>query len=533
MDPGAYLLGTQSASSDGILRLVLRRTLAFTLVLACLLGGSSLFSQVPSDESFLPTLSTGTASLVLDGREVALPMSETVLGPLFSLPDLMTVLGGELIQGPLLHSFRMRLFDEEVVLGAGSHVITVGQEIVRISQAPRLGEGGIQVPLDLLKKTLGLVLHYDFVWSEVDRRLFAMPQQTRDVGVSWNLVHLQGISTLVLQFEERPRYRVVEGADSLSIEFLGGERALVAERQAPLDPLVRDVSFEGDLVRISTAPNTTVDHYEQSRPFRLVFDLYQRQGSIDSSAPLSVDSTRRTRSGRMIVIDPGHGGSETGAVGPSGVEEKALTLQLSRTLARRLESRLPVQVVLTRETDADLALDRRTAIANQHQADLFISVHLNSSVGSTAQGAETYFLSLDATDEAAAAAAQSENQSGGLTGETMQGLELILWDLSQSRYLAQSQRLGRLVQSELNEALGLRDRGVKQAPFRVLMGAAMPAVLVELGFVSNPEEETKLRRVSYQAELVDALVRAVSRFYGQAEAEGADREVSKEHVEAP
>ncbi|MBZ0110992.1 MAG: N-acetylmuramoyl-L-alanine amidase, partial [Thermoanaerobaculia bacterium] len=168
------------------------------------------------------------------------------------------------------------------------------------------------------------------------------------------------------------------------------------------------------------------------------------------------------------------------------------------------------------------------------QADLFISIHLNSSVGSRAQGAETYFSSLEATDAAAAASAQSENRSGLESDEALADLQLILWDLSQSRYLTQSQRLGTLVQGELNQALGLKDRGVKQAPFRVLLGAAMPAVLVELGFISNPEEETKLRRVSYQADLVDALVRAVSRFYGEEEAGlGSPSAASTSSAEVP
>ncbi len=488
---------------------MLRRFAPTVSILALLLGTvvSPLSAQSEEESELLPTLSTGAALLVVDGQEFEIPMSQTVLGPLFGLPAIMQRLGGELRQGPLGQSFRLRLFEEEAVLGAGSHVMTIGEEIVRLSQPPRLGIGGVQVPVDLLTRTLGVELHYDFVWSESDRRLFAMAQQARDVEVDWHLVHLQGISTLVLQFAERPRYRIEESADSITVELLGGERAVVGPRRVDPDPLVRSLQFGSSRIRIDKAPGTTVDHYEQQRPFRLVFDLYQRLDAIGDRG-----SDFEARRGRVIVIDPGHGGSETGAVGPSGVEEKALTLQLARALARRLESRLPVRVILTRESDVDLDLDRRTAIANQHRADLFISVHLNSSTGRGAHGAETYFLNLEATDAAAAAAAQTENAISGSDG-AMDELDLILWDLSQSRFLAQSQRLGTLVQAELNQALGLRDRGVKQAPFRVLMGAAMPAVLVELGFISNPEEETKLRRLSYQTELVDALVRAVDRFY--------------------
>jgi N-acetylmuramoyl-L-alanine amidase len=199
--------------------------------------------------------------------------------------------------------------------------------------------------------------------------------------------------------------------------------------------------------------------------------------------------TRRRNDGiRTIVIDPGHGGSNIGTEGPAGTLEKELTLQLARTLRSHLQRRLPVRVVLTRNEDAELPLDTRVAVANQQKADLFISLHLNSSPGHGAQGAETYFLNLVASDERAAQAARSENAAG----DPLTDLQLILWDLAQSHHMAESQRFAGLIQEELNEALELRNRGVKQAPFRVLMGAAMPAVLVELGFLSNPREEERL-----------------------------------------
>jgi N-acetylmuramoyl-L-alanine amidase len=156
-------------------------------------------------------------------------------------------------------------------------------------------------------------------------------------------------------------------------------------------------------------------------------------------------------------------------------------------------------------------------MANQNKADLFISIHLNSSLGSGAYGTETYFLSAEATDAPAARAAAAENLEaapGGTPADSqdMQDLQLILWDLAQSQHLAESQRFAKLVQGELNQALQLRDRGVKQAPFRVLRGAAMPAVLVELGFLSNPDEEKKLQDPEYRGQLIAALARAIQRY---------------------
>jgi N-acetylmuramoyl-L-alanine amidase len=234
---------------------------------------------------------------------------------------------------------------------------------------------------------------------------------------------------------------------------------------------------------------------------------------------------------RTIVLDPGHGGGESGAVGTRGTAEKDLTLVLAQALRRRLEARLPVRVVLTRDEDAELPLDTRAALANQLKGDLFISLHLNSSVGDGAHGAETYFLSLQASDAAAAGAAAAENapaaaeasEAAEVNGaDPLYDLQLILWDLAQSHHLVESQRLAGLIQDELNTTLSLRDRGVKQAPFRVLMGAAMPAVLVELGFLSNPQEEARLQDPGYRADLVEALVRAVARYRAQGETPGSD-----------
>jgi len=178
--------------------------------------------------------------------------------------------------------------------------------------------------------------------------------------------------------------------------------------------------------------------------------------------------------------------------------------------------------VLTRDEDASLPLDTRSAIANQNKADLFVSIHLNSSLGSRARGAETFFLSMEASDARAAEVAAAENRAAAAGGEDpLYDLQLILWDLAQSYHLAASQRVAALIQEELNTTLGLRDRGVKQAPFRVLMGAAMPAVLVELGFLSNPEEEERLKDPAYRGELVEALVRAIGRYREEVDARAA------------
>lgn len=460
--------------------------------------------------------------VVLDGRELAVPVTITPGGPLFALRPLVDSLGGQLGSEDTGESYNLKIEATEVVTGIGNAIITVGEQIVSLSQPPVRGESGPQVPLDFLRKTYGAISGYSFDWRPEESRLIISRRESREIKVTLDVVHLQGMTTVVLQFPETPRYRLNQLPGVVEVQLLA-DRLAPPVRKKVEDSLVQDVTFSPQQVRIQLAADAEAENYLLDNPFRLVFDVHRKSAAPVPVGPSAATADLRS-STRTIVIDPGHGGTETGAIGPGGVAEKELTLVLARDLEARLTQRLPVRVVLTRNDDAKLPLDSRTAIANQNKADLFISLHLNSSLGAGAHGAETYFLSSQATDTRAESAAVTENLAGvaapaGVPGQETQDLQMILWDLAQSHHLAESQRFAGLVQAELNQALELKDRGVKQAPFRVLMGAAMPAVLVELGFISNPDEEAKLQSPAYRAELVEALVRAVGRYLEAAQAD--------------
>jgi len=280
------------------------------------------------------------------------------------------------------------------------------------------------------------------------------------------------------------------------------------------DGILKGFGMEGDraLVLSTGLGYTRVDTFELKNPTRLVLDLSGTRGGKAVAAQATAPAAR------VIVLDPGHGGVEPGAIGPSGVQEKDLTLDLARRLKALLEKQ-GTTVVLTRDDDRVLPLDDRTAIANRNRAILFISIHLNASKRKTAFGAETYYLSTSATDAEARTLAGLENKAyeppeGGAAvtpaNPPDHGLELILWDLAQNGFLAESSRLAEAIQTELNATTGVRDRGVRQAPFRVLMGATMPAILVEAGFISNPEEEKRFKDDAYKDKIVEAIARAVS-----------------------
>ena len=192
-------------------------------------------------------------------------------------------------------------------------------------------------------------------------------------------------------------------------------------------------------------------------------------------------------------------------------------------LAGLLREKAGLDVRLTREGDSAVGLIERTEAANREQADLFLSLHANAAVGGPASGAETYFLHLDATDESSRTVAALENDATGLGSHgSGGGLELLLWDMAQSQYLSESSRLAKVVQRELNSLAGTRDRGVKQANFLVLRGATMPAVLVEVGFLSNAAEERRMRSLGFQQATAEALYRAVIAFRDERRARGEE-----------
>jgi N-acetylmuramoyl-L-alanine amidase len=234
------------------------------------------------------------------------------------------------------------------------------------------------------------------------------------------------------------------------------------------------------------------------------------------AAPAGVSAGAQGGQRPVIVIDPGHGGLETGAKGKFGSLEKDVTLAIGLKLKEVIEKNLAYRVVLTRDRDTEIALESRSAAANNNKAAVFLSIHTNGSLRKNAQGSETFFLSLNATDEEARRLAYLENNGGELRDQIASGSEddvtLILWDLAQAAYLKQSSRLAEIVQAELNELLGTRNRGIKQAPFKVLTGAACPAVLVEVAFISNPEEENRLLDPKFQDTVARAVYRGLVKF---------------------
>ncbi len=332
-------------------------------------------------------------------------------------------------------------------------------------------------------------LYFDLVYTDIS------PQLPDEIVINNGLIQRirasrfdSQRSRVVLDLEHELEYKIttLDNPHRLVVDLLGAPSRAAQTQIArpPSSPPIADDSIAGIL-------GSTTD---QQPAMRL-----KQQSNGDGI--------------RLIVIDPGHGGRDPGAIGSSGSMEKDVNLALAKATATALRQQLGVKVLLTREDDRYLGLRERTEFANRVGADLFISLHANATTGNRAYGVETYFLNLSKTDEAAEVAAR-EN---GMTLQDISNLEAILFDLMANAKINESSRLAAEVQQALVAGLSprysnIRDLGVKQGPFHVLLGAAMPSALVESAFITNPREEKRLKSAVYQRHVANAIVQGIKKY---------------------
>jgi len=243
-------------------------------------------------------------------------------------------------------------------------------------------------------------------------------------------------------------------------------------------------------------------------------DLETREARPTAAGNRSLTRALGLKIGK-IVIDAGHGGHDTGTIGPNGLLEKDLVLDVAKRLGRLLETRLGAEVIYTRRDDTFIPLETRTAIANRERADLFISIHANSSRDEDARGVETYYLNFTSSAEALEVAAR-EN---AVSEKSIHELQDLVKKIALKEKIDESREFASDVQDSLYGGLalrnaGIRNRGVKKAPFIVLIGANMPSILAEISFVSNPTDERKLETSEHRQRIAESLYRGVSKYAG-------------------
>ena len=253
--------------------------------------------------------------------------------------------------------------------------------------------------------------------------------------------------------------------------------------------------------------------------YEIIDDTATFAGVMPAAPPIVQRKDPNVRR-KIIVIDAGHGGEDPGAIGPNATKEKDLNLGIALELKKLLDADDNYEVVLTRKDDKFIPLAERTNIANENNADLFISIHCNANFDKAASGFEIYFLSEKATDSEAAATATLENSVIELEGAPTKKRALLqdmLWSMALNEYINDSSELAGFIASETPPRLQVVNRGVKQASFYVLRGSKMPAVLVESAFVSNFEEEAKLNTAAFKASVADSIYEGIKKFYARKE----------------
>ncbi len=470
------------------------------LILITLALGAGLLPAQDYDRTF---------EFHFDDQAIVVPK----FGPKVEALPILELLGAEARFSPAAGTYGV-LYGEHVIQFAVDHkVLLVDGELQEAREVPSASPGGVAVSLSYLERwilsPLGFHLEpiprgYRIVRGARFADSVAVRPVAADFGTTTTLVLSLNREAGVEVEETEPGTVTVHFDDAMpqldsSVRFRSRRvRSLTSSDQELLVNLVPGIGLISWHL-LETPPRVTIE-LGPARP-------------TPTPAPARAPVVTR-RGPRPVVIDPGHGGDDVGAQSPTGVTEKEVTLAVARRLARILESRGRA-VRLTRDGDQSRALTDRTALANRLDATVFISLHANASTIASVAGAETYYMSLDgASDEAAAATAALENRAGSSADERSP-LDLILWDLAQAEVLNESSRLALSVQGRLNARLGLRDRGVKQAPFVVLTGATMPAILVEVGFLSNPTEAERLTRPESQQQLAEAVAAGVEDFLGR------------------
>jgi len=474
----------------------MRRTLVIATLL--LLGASIL----PAQEGL------HTVEFQYAGRAMLVPK----LGTRVEVAPILSLIGAEAEYSLAAGTYVVTYGEHQLQFTPGHKLVLVDGELHNTKDAPVPSPGGVAASIEFVDRSL---------LGPLGLRLEPIPQGYRiavgarfadPVMVRAAAADFAATTTLVLTLD-RSATAVAEPADGggIVVRFDDASPRLDASSRLR-SSRVRSLTSNGQEILIDTGPDIgLLNSHSLEDPPRVILEI----GRMAPTPPPAPVRTVERSGPSPIVIDPGHGGKDTGAVASNGLSERDLTLAVARRLAAELRARGHA-VRLTREDDDGRALTDRTAIANRLDAEIFVSLHANASTFSSVKGAETYYMSLDdkASDAAAAATAKLENEAGNGSDQQSE-LDLILWDLAQASALNESAELAVDVQTRLNALLGLRDRGVKQAPFVVLTGATMPAILVEVGFLSNPAEASRLASAEHQQALARAIALGIEAFLNE------------------
>ncbi len=441
--------------------------------------------------------------------------------------QLFTLLGGTVDAGPYPALATILLRGHSLQVYEASPYVRLNTEVVNLTFPVFLHQGDPALPVATIAEVIGDMLDLAFRW-DAEAQALQFFRTGGEIGPITGELKRNGL-ILYIETGGPVTYEVYQSMDDwLTITVPGAQRKNLAFSRRPFSRYIWEFkSYQFDeSVQLSfrlRPGKTRWEHRIVPDPYRIEITLIDTTFALDSSdAPglLVPGAGARSRGLEtdpidVIVVDAGHGGDDLGAVGRRGTREKDIVLGVALELARLLDLDPDFTVILTRDDDTFVPLRRRAEIANENNADVFVSIHANSAPRRAARGFETFFLSVAKTDEARATA-QLENASLRFEeAEEMPAtddLGFILTDLLQNEYLVESAELAQTIQKEFGRAFKGPDRGVNQAGFVVLYQAYMPSVLVETGFVSNANEESWLAKRSTQRKMAEALYKSIVAF---------------------
>ncbi|MCD6163276.1 MAG: N-acetylmuramoyl-L-alanine amidase [candidate division Zixibacteria bacterium] len=407
-----------------------------------------------------------------------------------------------------------------------SQYITVGDKSYNIHKNIILYNGDFFAPVEYLIPVIDKLMPDDLIYSVKDKSIGLFPALYNIVG----LTAQQKINGLLIEvfITEELKYDVVKTNDNWVIltMYQGKIDTMMFKNKRPDKAIYDTKAYQFDnsaqlSIRLRPREFTFVSKLK-SNPLRIQI-MIKGEGFADTVLSYTPNSTAKMRNNliNVIVVDPGHGGEDNGAIGSSGFKEKEFNLALSKTLSNMLENE-GFQVILTRDYDNFIALSDRTKIANEAGADMFISIHANASTNKKARGFLSFFLSDAKTDQARAAAALENASIQFETPESQKeyvsDLDFILLDMVQSEFLKESADLAALIEQNIQKATKIKSRGVDQAGFFVLNKAYMPAVLVEAAFISNKKDEKLLKSAKTRENIAKAITQSVVQFKKKYEA---------------
>jgi len=454
---------------------------------------------------------------------------------MIALADLARLFSLELREDSRAGTFSILHGEDVIILTPNQQLVSVSGQLVSLQASLQRLEGRWVVSLDFLNRALVPIYEERLEFRQQNRLILIGDVHVPRISGQYRSLASDGQLTLevspdtpyTINREER-RLIISFQADALDIERMPLPRGdlVAAFRQVETPPgLEIDLgpTFDSFVVSSTSLPRgvtgLVVDLKSRTRensdatPSVPVESLTLNEPAVDPLPDFNME-----RSVRVVAIDPGHGGEDEGSQGANGQFEKNITLSVGKRLQNVLESRLGMRVIPTRASDQTVELDERAAIANNNGADLFVSLHVNASSRPSATGAEVFYLSIDEYGLEARELAQSQGELAPLIGGGSRVIDLVLWEMAQVRYVDQSAHAAKIMAEELSRRIPMGSSAVQQAPFRVLVGANMPAILVELGSISDPVDELRLTSSNFQNRVVEALVAGILRFRDYLEA---------------